>query len=210
MISRGTAFAGLILGLVLAVMGPAVAQSTPDPDRDAVATVFRTAQEALTRGDGAGALALLSRTSRTRLEALHRTAMSGSAKDVAGLTPSEKFVVLGLRRHIDPQRLRGMSLERLADHALAQGWLGPRIIGSSTLGPVDIAEDRAVATVLVDGRPLLIPADFVRDPEGWRFDVTRLMQLSDGLISASAMAARQSEEGMIEGLLDRLATPRQR
>lgn len=202
--------AGLAGTLVLVVCGVigsagAVTRDGLDAERQGVIATFGKAQSLLAAGNGAGALALLSRPTLARVETIHTTALSSDKRKVAALGPSERFAAVGLRHFLTSTQLRRMSVPDLANHALSNGWLGPNIIAQSSLGNVTVNGDRAVATVLVKNKPTLVPAEFVRENGAWRIDLVKTLTLSDGLLRTFATLNGQTEDGAIASLLERLS-----
>ncbi|HYD32294.1 MAG TPA: hypothetical protein VEB64_15740 [Azospirillaceae bacterium] len=174
-------------------------------DRKAVEATFTKTQAALAAGKGATALTHLSRTTLDRLEMVRAEAAKGEPKkNNVGLTPSERFAILGLRRQMPPARLARMNLGELATHALKEGWLGPNIIRQSRIDAVTVNGDQAEARLLVNGRPQLLPAFFVREGKGWKIDLTNAFDLGDQMIRLAAFSQRQSEEQAVERILEGL------
>ncbi|HYH18939.1 MAG TPA: hypothetical protein VD995_10015 [Azospirillum sp.] len=197
----------LSLLLFLLVLGnPAFAANPPpaDPEERKVAAVFEQARTALQQGRGAAVVPLLSRATLDKLEAVRRAAKAGDRTSLERLGTGEKFAALGLRRHVPPAELRRLEVGGLADHALRQGWLGPNVIQQSTLGPVRVKGDRASALLMVDNKPALVPADFVREAGGWRIDLTSVFNFGGQMLKGFAAMSGKSEEAYIGDLLDKL------
>jgi len=197
----------LLLFLVL-FAAPAVAANPPpaDPEERKVAAVFEQARTALQQGRGSAVVPLLSRATVDKLEAVRRAAKAGDRASLEHLGPGEKFAAMGLRRHVPPAELRRLELASLADHAVRQGWLGPNIIKQSALGPVRVKGDRASALLMVDNKPALVPADFVREAGGWRIDLTSVFNFGGQMLKGFAAMSGKSEEAYIGDLLDKLGT----
>ncbi|HEY0832547.1 MAG TPA: hypothetical protein VGE72_01450, partial [Azospirillum sp.] len=115
---------------------------------------------------------------------------------------------LGLRRHVPPAELRRLEVADLADHAMKRGWLGPNVIRQAALGPVRVRGDRASALLLVDSKPALVPADFVREAGGWRIDLTSVFTFGGQMLKGFAAMSGKTEEAYIGDLLDKLGTPK--
>lgn len=179
--------------------------AAPTLDQRRIAETFENARTALAARRGAEVLPLLSRESRRRLEAVHSAARSGDGVAMQRLGPGERFAAQGLRRYVKPADLRRMSLGEVADLAIARGWLGPNIIARSSLARASVAGDRATARLLVDHRPALVPADFVREGGQWRIDLTTVFTYGGQMLSGMAIMAGKTEAVYIDELLDRLA-----
>ena len=206
-----TLYLALSLGLLavpaaalLPAASPALAapQSANPEERQVIAT-FEKAQTALSRKRGGEVVPLLSRASVDKLEKVRAAARNG-ATNLDTLDPAEKFAVLGLRRYVSPADLRRMSLGDLADHAMKNGWLGPNVIARSSLGPVRVRGDRASAILMVDNRPALVPADFVREGGAWCIDLTNVFTYGGQMLQGFAAMSGKDEESYIAGLLDKL------
>lgn len=203
----------LLLALLLAAGTPAWAQTTsppapqapaPSADERAVADVFAKAQAALTQRRGSTAVGLLSTGSVARLNAIREAARSGDSVRLGRLEPAERFAALGLRRNLSSSELRRMDLGGLADHALEKGWLGPNLIRQAALGPVRVRGDRATALLLVNNRPAIVQADFLREPAGWRIDLTNTLMIGNQFLKGFAAMNNKSEDAYIDELLKKL------
>jgi hypothetical protein len=179
------------------------APESANPEERQVAATFEKARAALAEKRGSAVVPLLSRASIDKLEKVRSTARN-SAAPLGTLDPAEKFAVMGLRRYVLPSDLRRMSLGDLANHAMQHGWLGPNIISRSTLGPVRVSGDRASAILLVDNRPAMVPADFVREGGGWRIDLTNVFTYGGQMLQGFAAMSGKDEESFITALLEKL------
>lgn len=200
----------LLAVLLLFIIAPAFGAAALAAPQEAggeekqVATVFETARGALRQGKGAAVVPLLSKATVQKLEAVRTAARNGDLTAIGRLEPGEKFAAMGLRRHLAPADLRRMNLGDVADHAVKQGWLGPNVIARSALGPVRVKGDRASALLLVDNRPALVPADFVREGGGWRIDLTSVFTYGGQMLRGFAAISGKTEDAYISGILDRL------
>jgi len=203
---RALALLLLFLGFSLPVFSlPAGAAPPPaSPEEREVTAVFESARSALAQKRGAAVVPLLSRASLDKLEQVRGVARSGNDAGLAKLEPAEKFAAMGLRRYVSPADLRRMSLGDLADHGMKNGWLGPNVIGSSGLGPVRVRGDRASALLMVDNRPALVPADFVREGGAWKIDLTGVFTFGSQMLKGFAAMSGKSDEAYIEDMLQKL------
>ncbi len=191
----------------IAAVSPAPVLAAPppaSPEEREVAAVFESARTALAQKRGAAVVPMLSRASVAKLEAVRSAARSGGDSGLTNLEPAEKFAAMGLRRYVSPSDLRRMSLSELADHGIQHGWLDPNVIGSSGLGPVRVKGDRASALLLVDNRPALVPADFVREGGAWKIDVTNVFTFGSQMLKGFAAMSGKSDEAYIADLLEKL------
>jgi hypothetical protein len=179
---------------------PASAQVQATQDVAAVSETFIAARQALLAKDGRSILELLSRDSLTRVERTRKAALSG---DIAGLAPSEKFGALGLQRFLKPADLKRMTPAQIVEFGLQNNWLGPNVITQAGMERVSVRGDRASGTLVVNQRPVMVPADFVREDGDWRVDLTRAMDLTDAIVRGTAMATKRSEDAVVREILDR-------
>lgn len=197
----------VLLAAFLLFSAPALAAPPapePSPEERQVAAVFEKARGALQQGKGSAVVPLLSQGTVQKLETVRTVARSGDPVATGRLEPGEKFAVMGLRRHLPPTDLRRMSLGDVADHAVKQGWLGPNVIAQSSLGPVRVKGDRASALLMVDNRPAMVPADFVREGGSWRIDLTNVFTFGGQMLKGLAAMSGKSEDAYISDMLDRL------
>lgn len=190
---------------LIALAVPGLAAPPPaSPEEREVAAVFEAARTALTQKRGAAVVPLLSRASQGKLEEVRNAARSGTDASLSKLDSGEKFAAMGLRRFVGPSDLRRMSLGDLADHGIKQGWLGPNLLAGSGLGPVRVRGDRASAILLVDNRPALVPADFVREGGSWRIDLTNVFTFGGQMLKGFAAMSGKGEDAYIADLLEKL------
>lgn len=195
----------LCAALLLAPSGAAFgAPPTPGPDERAITAVFESARKALEDRKGAAAVELLSRDSVRRLEGVRQAAISGMASKLDPLPAADRFAALGLRRYVSPAELRRKSLGQLADHGLKEGWLGPNIIRRAALGAIRVAGDRATALLLVDHKPSVVQADFVREGAVWRIDLASVLHVGSTFIKGFAAINGKTEAQYIDELLAKL------
>jgi hypothetical protein len=179
---------------------PASAQVAAGRDVAAVGETFIAARQALLAKDGRSVLELLSRDSIARVERTRKAALSG---DITGLPPSEKFGAMGLQRFLKPADLKRMTPAQIVEFGLQNNWLGPNVITQAGMEKVSVRGDRASGTLVVNQRPVMVPADFVREGGDWRVDLTRAMDLTDAIVRGTAMATKRSEDAVVRDILDR-------
>ena len=195
--------AGLSAGLPAGVPASAqvaAAQAPAAQDVAAVSETFIAARQALLAKDGRSVLELLSKDSLARVERTRKAALNG---DINGLAPSEKFGALGLQRFLKPADLKRMTPAQIVEFGLQNNWLGPNVITQAGMERVSVRGDRASGTLVVNQRPVMVPADFVREGCDWRVDLTRAMDLTDAIVRGTAMATKRSEDAVVREILDR-------
>lgn len=171
-------------------------------DQHAIEETFVATRAALADHDAERVVESLSTTTRAQLEAIREAAVT---KQSSGLPPAEKFAALGLRRFVPPRDLTRLDSAGLVGYALGHAWLGPNIIRESGLKDIAVTGDRAEATLLIKGRPQVLPADFVRENGVWKIDLTRVVQISDQLLKLRIGGSGRGEEAVIAEILDNLA-----
>lgn len=198
----------LFLAAFIVLMTVASSFAAPPPRGTAeereVAAVFEEARSALAERRAAAAVPLLSRASVNTLESVRTAARAPGNTAVERLEPAQRFAAMGLRRYLNPAELRRMSLGDLADHALKQGWLGPNIVANASLGPVRVRGERASGLLMVDNRPALVPADFVREGGAWRIDLVGVFTFGSQMLKGFAAMSGKDETAYIEELLAKL------
>lgn len=187
---------------------PPVAPVPTGEDERAVSAAFDAVRTALLRGRGRTAVDLLSHDSVRALEAIREAARTGGEARLQRLPPAERFAALGLRRYLSPSDIRRKSLGELADHALKERWLKPDTVRDAALGPIRVKGDRATALLLVNHRPALIQADFVREGGVWRFDLANVLHVGNQFLRGFAAVGGKSEDAFIQDLLTKLPPKR--
>ncbi|BAI71151.1 hypothetical protein AZL_005130 [Azospirillum sp. B510] len=197
------AFLAFFVVLIAASTGFA-APPRETPEEREVAATFDAARSALAEKRGSAVIPLLSRNSVKALESVREAARQPGDAPLQRLEPAERFAAMGLRRYLGPAELRRMSVGDIANYALAAGWLGPNIIARSGLGPVRVKGDRASGLLMVDNRPALVPADFVREGGAWRIDLASVFTFGSQMLKGFAAMSGKDETAYIADLLDRL------
>lgn len=174
------------------------------PEEREVAATFDAARTALAEKRGSAVIPLLTRNSVKTLESVRDAARQPGDAPLQRLEPAERFAAMGLRRYLGPAELRRMSVGDIANHALAAGWLGPNVISRSALGPVRVKGDRASGLLMVDNRPALVPADFVREGGAWRIDLASVFTFGSQMLKGFAAMSGKDETAYIDDLLNRL------
>ena len=83
---------------------------------------------------------------------------------------------------------------------LQNNWLVPDAITQAGMERVSVRGDRASGTLVVNQRPVMVPADFVREGGDWRGDLTRAMDLTDAIVRGTALTAtKRSEDAVGKG-----------
>ncbi len=190
--------------LLLTTSAFAAAPPRATPEEREVAAAFEAARAALSEQRGSAVVPLLSRASVKALESVRTAARAPGDAAVEQLEPAERFAAMGLRRYLGPAELRRMSVGDIADHALKQGWLGPNIIARSALGPVRVKGDHASGLLMVDNRPALVPADFVREGGTWRIDLANVFSFGSQMLKGFAAMAGKDDTAYIADLLEKL------
>ena len=175
--------------------------------RQQVGTLFGTARAALAAGDARTLLAQLSRRSLMSLEAVRNAARMGEAAPLTGLGPSEKLGVLGLRRHFSAADLRRLRTADLVGRLLAGRWLKPATVRGTQLGDITLTGSQASAPLLINDRPSLANAHFVREGGQWRLDLARTAATADSMLRLLIQFSGQSEDAYLGHLLDRWRKP---
>lgn len=192
---------GIPAGAVAAAPTEAPAGVPSPADTGAIGAVFDAAQRAVQKRDGAAVVALLSRASTARLEAVRTAAHSGTSAPLDRLPPAERLAALSLRRSLSPAEIRRGSLGEFAGRAFAKGPVDAGLARRAKLGPVRVAGDRATALLLVDGRPSMVQADFVREAAGWRIDLTPALSVANTLLRTVAALNGKSEAAVVDEML---------
>ena len=208
MTHRPSLFSALLL-LSLLTLPPSLradplAGTIDQRSRQQVAAVFAAERMALADGDGAAALAQLSRASQARLEVIRNAARLGATAPLNGFSPSEKLGVLGLRRHFTPDQLRRLRTPELIGQALGSRGLKPETVRTAELGPLNLSGNRASAPLLIEGQPSLARAEFVREGGQWRIDLGRSTSAADSLLRMLIQLSGKSEEVYLGRLLDHM------
>ncbi|ALG69870.1 hypothetical protein VY88_10885 [Azospirillum thiophilum] len=197
------AFLAFFVILIAASTGFAAPPRETPEERDVAAT-FDAARTALAERRGSAVIPLLTRNSVKTLESVRDAARQPGDAPLQRLEPAERFAAMGLRRHLGPSELRRMSVGDIANHALKAGWLGPNVVARSALGPVRVRGDRASGLLMVDNRPALVPADFVREGGVWRIDITSVFTFGSQMLKGFAAMSGKDESAYIAELLDKL------
>ncbi|HVM95464.1 MAG TPA: hypothetical protein VMT89_03695 [Candidatus Acidoferrales bacterium] len=195
---RVASLALTVVALVVLLRAPAPQPATPEN----IQAVFRTYKDAVLKGDGAAAAAVLSQDTVDWYAESQQLALHGTKDQLQKLQPLQRFQALAFRYRTDPHVLRTLSPRQVIAYAVEQGWMGKSTLERTDIGDVKIAGDTAEAEVTVDGKPAGQQYNFMREQGQWRFDQLPLLASGDEQLRAAAAQRKMSEEQLILALLE--------
>lgn len=161
----------LVVVLLIALAGPVAAQ-TDGADALAVRDVFVQFRTAIAARDADAALAAVSTATTDHLGRILALAVEADSAEVAALPPSDRIEVLALRLRVPVGDLRALSGETVFAYTVRKGWYPPGLFAPHRIGEVEVSGDLAIGALLVDGAPTGSWVRFVRERDGWRYDLT--------------------------------------
>jgi hypothetical protein len=188
--------AAFVIGLGVFGAGAALADDQAD-----IVDTFAAARAALLNRDSGTVTGLLSRGTLDRAERIRAGAAAGDGAGLGRIGPSEKFAVLGLRQNLKPADIQKRDIPGLIDYALHKPWLGADVLRQAELTNVSVKGDRATGTVMVNGRPVMVPASFVREGGRWHVDLVPALDMSDALLRMNAAMQNKSEDTVVAEVL---------
>lgn len=181
---------------VLVLLAPAVAAGAQDAERD-VRRVFDRYQAAVVAADGEATLAAVDRRTVAYYGTMVGLALDADSATVAALPFMDRLMVLSLRHRVPADTLRAFDGARAFAYGVAHGWTDQGAAARQSLGGVRVAGDSASADLLLNG--VAVPGvafGFVRE-EGWRLDLTSVLDASAPAMRAAVEEMGETEDGFI-------------
>ncbi len=185
---------------VIAVFTLLRAPGTP-PDT-AVRQAFAGFKRAVLADDGPTAAALVSKSTVDWYGKTQDLALHASKDEVQRLGPLEKIQVLAFRERVPADQLRSMSPLQLVAYSVAHGFMAKKATERSELGTIDVSDDTARATLLMDGKDTGQMYHFVREGGRWVFDQLPTLQSSDASLTAAAAQRGMPIDVFVQTLLE--------
>lgn len=197
---RTQSIATILLAL-LTLTGPLSA--SPNHGVEEMFERFRSA--ALAR-DGRAAADTVSQGTITVYENCRKLALDGKESELERLTQAEVLVVLRMRFAVERETLQKMDGRALFEHAAANGWNSDSAaLDKMRLGKIRIEGDRAVATVVHDGKDVPgLEFDFVREKGEWRFDITGFHNRAEPMFAQLRRSENKTKVGLAMMFLERV------
>jgi hypothetical protein len=171
---RAALVGSLAFGLLAASCG-----EPGDEDRRQIRSAFLAYRTAALSGDGATAAALLSSMTANHLGWMRDLALHGTLDELALHPTVNQLLVLRLRQFVPVEELRAMSGEQVLAFALSRGWLGRDVVANVELGKIEVHGDGADAELIVSGQPHEWRHLFLRENDGWRFELMQAFGVAE-------------------------------
>ena len=187
--------------------------AVPDPETEAVRSVFQSYRQALLDGDGQAATALVDESTLSYFETVQRLALSGSEEEVKARAFVDRLLIVTMRHELEEEVLASMDLEGLLHHAIEAGWIAKASIRQLDIGEISIDGDEATGVALTAG---VVPAQtdpeveplsyaFVREDGVWKFRFGSLVASLNRVITEFAQQLGANEDDLIFTLVQALS-----
>ena len=163
---------------------------------------FADYRAAILADEGDAATELVSSASVAYFAEMQRLALYASSEEVRSQSLVNQMQILTFRYRIDAEALRSMTPKKLFAYTIDQGWTGKSGVLELELGLIEVTRDVAVAKVLKDGRPTRIEYRYVRERDGWRWDMEPTLHSTNKGLKMLADQRETSEESLVLSLLE--------
>lgn len=172
--------------------------------------VFAAYKDALIRGDGDAAVALVDSETLRYYDVLRSLALHGSEEEVRGRSFIERLLIISMRHQLTPETMERLSLADLIRTAVEEGWISAQSIEQLEIGNVRIEGNRASGEARTrsagegtGGNPLdTLHYEFIREDGAWKFRFSSLVSSLDRVVSEFAAQLGLPEDDLIFTLVE--------
>lgn len=171
-------------------------QLNPDnpADIEGIAQCFYGYQDAVLADDGERAASFVDGGVYDYYTVGARQAVTLPKVEFDTLSLQERYLILLLRHSMSLEQLENMTGRELFVHAIRNGWTGKSGMAAQELRDVSIDNDRAEASILVNGRFFGHKYYFLRDTGGWKLNLLSVYQLVEKSFAALAEKSGVGED----------------
>ncbi|APU16368.1 MULTISPECIES: hypothetical protein [Actinoalloteichus] len=166
-----------------------------------VQEAFDIYTEAALARDGERATAVLASPVHRFYDEARHLALSATADELHGLSPTTQITVYVFRAEVDPELLRSGSVTELLTEAFVRGLIGEQAIDSAELGSIEVDGDTASAEVFSDGEEIPYRFQFLREDEVWKVDIGPIVEIADETFTMMAEQQDIPVEQFVEDML---------
>ncbi|MDY7021274.1 MAG: hypothetical protein SWJ54_07915 [Cyanobacteriota bacterium] len=167
---------GTLQSLLLSL---AIAQWAIADDANTVQQVFADYKSAILTSSGDRAVDKLSQSTIDYYGEMRKLAVCESAETVKAESMVNRVQILSMRFRVPTETLVELSDREVVVYAVDRGWIGEESVMKLDVAEVTIEGEEALAEVVRNGEPTGIQFRFVKETEGWKFDLLSTIELTN-------------------------------
>lgn len=169
---------------------------------EAVAKSFGDYKSAILNQRGEVAVGLVTRRTIDEYQRYVDWALAADRKTMESLSFINRFQVFLLRHRVPADMLQQLDGRSAFVYAVDRDWIGKNGVIRSTLGTVEVANNRATADVLISGEKVPTRFQFTKEAGTWKFDLIQVIRDTDQALKAAARQKGMTEDDFMFSLIE--------
>jgi hypothetical protein len=174
--------------------------STP-ADEQAVRDTFHGYKAAILDQQGVQAADRVSTGTLDAYQRYRELALSGNRATLQALPITEQLQVLIIRHRIPIAQLHAMNGRAVFIYAVDRGWIGRESVERTSIGPVQVDGDTAIARMRLGQAEAPLDFEFLRQQGQWRFDLMPVIAMAESVFAQMARQYGLSEDQLVLNLV---------
>ena len=180
----------------------AIAPGSVADDTNTVQQVFADYKSAILASSGDRAVDKLSQSTIDYYGEMRKLAVCESAETVKAESMVNRIQILSMRFRVPTETLVELSDREVVVYSVDQGWIGKGSVMKLDVGEVTIEGEEAQAEVVSNGEPTGIKFRFVKETEGWKFDLLSTIELTNQAFEQLAEVQGLKQDEFIFAVLE--------
>ncbi len=154
------------------------------PDLVAIRACFAAYKAALVSRDGAAAVEQVSTSTLEYYGQMRELALYAKQAELQKRSLTDQYIVLTLRHRVGLPDLQPMTAADVVRLAIEEGWTGDSEVKTLDLGTVTVDGNQARGNLKMLNEPenSEFAFVFVKEPEGWKLDITKLLFAAEAFL----------------------------
>ena len=186
--------------LVLAVSSCGKVDETPD-----IQACFEQYKSAILDKDGPTASTLVTQSTINLYGEYRMLALFSDKQEIAARPISDRLSVAMLRHMMDMNYLEQLTAQQLFMYGVSEGWVGSSEFSYITMGELQIEDNRATCSALINGTKSPESLSFEKTDTGWKMNLIPLMASVNSTLRQVAVMQGISEDQLIINALEELS-----
>ncbi|MEB3281396.1 MAG: hypothetical protein VKK42_20980 [Lyngbya sp.] len=180
----------------------AIASGSVADDTNTIEQVFADYKSAILASSGDRAVDKLSQSTIDYYGEMRQLAVCESAETVKAESMVNRVQILSMRFRVPTETLVELSDREVVVYSVDRGWIGKESVMKLDVGEVTIEGEEAQAEVVSNGEPTGIKFRFVKETEGWKFDLLSTIELTNQAFEQLAEVQGLKQDEFIFAVLE--------